>query len=266
MDTYTIYWENAAEKMDEFLSAEAQVKDDGFCYNRKTGRRISACLPVHIFGHPIEIEKIKSICDKYGIVLIEDAAESLGSFYRDRHTGTFGKFGILSFNGNKTITTGGGGMLLTDDEALALKAKHITTTARIPHKWEIAHDEVGYNYRMPNVNAAIGCAQMENLGQFLSSKRELANMYRDFFDRMGIEFISEPKDCKANYWLNAILLKDAKEKNDFLEYSNTHGVMTRPLWKLLYKLDMYKECQTSNLDTALWLEERLVNIPSSVRI
>ena len=256
----------SAEKLEEFLSAESYMKDDGFSYNKKTGRRISACLPVHIFGHPVDIEKIYGICIKYGIVLVEDAAESLGSFYKNKHTGTFGKFGAVSFNGNKTITTGGGGMLLTDDEAFALKAKHLTTTAKIPHRWEIAHDEIGFNYRMPNVNAAIGCAQMENIDRYLQSKRDLAHEYKEFFERIGIEFISEPADSKSNYWLNAIILTNAQEKNDFLEYTNTHGVMTRPVWTLMHKLPMFQGCQTSNLDAALWLEDRVVNIPSSARI
>jgi perosamine synthetase len=252
--------------LEEFLASETRLADDGFCYNIRSGRRVSACVPMHVFGHPVEIERIKNICAANRIFLIEDAAESLGSFYHGRHTGTFAKLAILSFNGNKTITTGGGGMLLCDDEALAKRAKHISTTARIPHSWEIAHDEVGYNYRMPNVNAAIGCAQMESLDRFVENKRELAALYRDFCERLGVQFLREPQGCRSNYWLNALILRDHEEREAFLKYSNGCGVMTRPLWKLMHKLDMYKHCQTSRMDTALWLEARTVNIPSSVRL
>lgn len=253
------------DSLQEFLEQQTNVKDDGFCYNKKTGKKIAACVPVHIFGHPLKIDKIKNICDKYNIVIVEDAAESIGSFYKNKHTGTFGQTGILSFNGNKTITTGGGGMIITNNEKFAKRARHITTTAKVPHKWEFVHDETGYNYRMPNINAAIGCAQMENISFFIKNKRELASIYKEFFDKIDIEFITEPKNCMSNYWLNSIFFKNRKERDEFLEYSNNNGVMTRPVWRLMNKLEMYKDCQTTNLDNAKWLEERIVNIPSSVR-
>lgn len=207
------------EKLEPFLEKETVI-EDGYCRNRKTGRRISACVPVHVFGHPVKIDKIKQLCDMHYISLVEDAAESLGSFYKGRHTGTFGKLGILSFNGNKIITTGGGGMILTDDEQLAKNIRHMTTTAKIPHPWEFIHDMTGYNYRMPNVNAAIGCAQMEELTTFLENKRQLASIYEEFFDGIGIRFFKEGEDCRSNYWLNAIILNDKKQSDQFLDYSN----------------------------------------------
>ncbi len=254
------------DKLEEFLECETIIKDDGFCYNKKTDNRISVCLPVHIFGHPVKIEEVKSICQRHNIALIEDAAESLGSLYKGEHTGTFGKLGILSFNGNKIVTTGGGGMIITNDENLANKARHLTTTAKVPHKWEFVHDEVGYNYRMPNVNAAIGCAQMENLPFFIENKRELARIYQDFFNEIGVEYFSEKKDCRSNYWLNAIILKDRAERDKFLEHCHKNNIMARPVWTLMNKLPMYRNCQHTNLDNAQWLEDRIVNIPSSVRV
>lgn len=253
------------ESLEEFLQASTFQKDDG-CYNKISGCKISACVPMHVFGHPVKIDLIKDICDRYRIVLIEDAAESLGSFYKGRHTGTFGALGVLSFNGNKIITTGGGGMIVTDDEALAKRAKHITTTARLTHKWAFVHDEVGYNYRMPNINAALGCAQMEELKGFIESKRELAEIYREFFDKLGIKFLTEPEGAKSNYWLNTIILKDMAERDAFLEYSNSKGIMTRPVWTLMNKLEMYKDCQSTSLENSIWIEERAVNIPSSARV
>ncbi|MBA4391150.1 MAG: aminotransferase DegT [Syntrophus sp. (in: bacteria)] len=253
-------------KLEEFLKNETIIKDDGFCYNKQTGNKISACVPVHIFGHPVKIEHIKSICGKYNITLVEDAAESLGSFYKEKHTGIFGKIGILSFNGNKLITTGGGGMIITDDENIARQAKHITTTAKVSHKWEFFHDEVGYNYRMPNVNAAIGCAQMESLPKYLDNKRETAALYKVFFNELGISFLVEPEGCGSNYWLNAIILKDRVQRDEFLEYCNNNRVMSRPIWTLMNKLPMYQHCQHINLENAQWLEDRVVNIPSSVRV
>ncbi|OQY98965.1 MAG: aminotransferase DegT [Candidatus Brocadia sp. UTAMX2] len=253
------------EKLAEFLRTCTVQKDDG-CYNKKSGCKIRACVPVHIFGHPAKIDLIRDICDRHRIVLIEDAAESLGSFYKGRHTGTFGSLGVLSFNGNKIITTGGGGMIITDDKDLARRAKHITTTSRLPHKWIFVHDEVGYNYRMPNINAALGCAQMEQLPVFLESKRTIAKHYRNFFEKHDIPFFVEPANARSNYWLNAIILKDKAERDAFLEYANTNGVMTRPIWALMNSLEMYKGCQNVSLDNAVWLEERVVNIPSSARV
>lgn len=254
------------EKLEEFLEQNAEIRNDGYYYNKNTNNRIFACVPVHIFGHPCLIDKIIEICNKYNIVVVEDAAESIGSKYFDKHTGTFGKTAILSFNGNKTITTGGGGMLITDDEQLAKKAKHITTTAKVPHLYEFYHDELGYNYRMTNVNASIGCAQMEKIDEYIANKRETASLYKDFFAKSEIDFFTEKENCISNYWLNLIFLKDREHRDTFLKYTNENGVMTRPAWTLMNKLPMYKNCLSTNLDNAQWLEDRLVNIPSSVRI
>ena len=242
------------------------MKDDGNCYNKVTKRIIRACVPVHTFGHPSRIEQIKTLCEKHNILIVEDAAESLGSTYQGKHTGTFGLLGIYSFNGNKTITCGGGGVIVTDEEVLGKHAKHITTTAKVPHPYEYVHDEVGYNYRMPNINAALACAQMENLEDFIIRKRELATEYKRFFNTIGVGFIVEPENCRSNYWLNSIVLQNRDERDSFLEFSNTSGVMTRPVWRLMNKLDMYRNCQSTDLENAQWLEDRVVNIPSSVRI
>lgn len=254
------------EALERFLSECSEFREDGYSYNKKTGRRISACVPMHVFGHPVDLDRIILILEKYNITLVEDAAESLGSFYKNKHTGTFGKLGVLSFNGNKIITTGGGGMILTDDPDLGKLAKHITTTAKVPHPWEFSHDMLGFNYRLPNINAALGCAQLENIGIFLEKKREVAALYRNFFDSLGVTFISEPEGCRSNYWLNAILFNDSKERDEFLYFSNNNGVMARPLWNLLPELPMYEKCQTDRLESARWLWERLVNIPSSARL
>jgi len=255
------------DKLEEFLNQNSIIKNDGFCYNKTTGNIIKACVPMHTFGHPGRIDRIKEICDKYNIVLVEDSAESLGSLYKDKHTGTFGKCGIYSFNGNKTITCGGGGMIVTDDEGLAKRAKHITTTAKIPHQWEFNHDEVGYNYRLTNINAALGCAQLENLEMFIENKRQLAEIYNEFFKKYDeIKFFSEPENCRSNYWLNAVILKDLNARDRFLEVTNSNGVMTRPIWKLMNKLPMFEGCMRGNLEISEWLEERVVNIPSSVRL
>jgi perosamine synthetase len=234
-------------------------------YNKSTGNFISACVPMHTFGHPCRIDEIVDICRRFNIPVVEDATESLGSYYKDRHTGTFGDIGVLSFNGNKILTTGGGGMLLFQDEIIAKKAKHLSTQAKIPHKWEIVHDDTGYNYRMPNINAALGLAQIEQLDGFLQSKRVLAGKYNEFFEQLNIPFISEPPNSRSNYWLNSILLSGKKEKDDFLKYSNERGVLTRPAWKLMNKLAMFSECQTDRLINANYLAETLVNIPSSAR-
>ena len=234
------------------------------CINNATGKIIKACIPMHTFGHPCRVDEIKDICDKYHIYLIEDAAESLGSFYKGKHTGTFGQMGVMSFNGNKIITAGSGGCILTNDESLAKKAKHLTTTARVQHKWEYTHDMVGYNYRMPNLNAALLVAQLENLDKFLVKKRELAEKYIDFFDNTSCIFIKESKDSRSNYWLNAVTLKDENQRNLFLSETNAYGVMTRPIWTLMNKLIMFKNSQCGDLSNSEWLEQRIVNIPSSV--
>jgi aminotransferase in exopolysaccharide biosynthesis len=242
------------------------ILTDGKCLNRSTGKTIKACVPMHTFGHPCRIDELKIICDEWHIALVEDAAESLGSYYKGKHTGTFGCIGAFSFNGNKIITSGGGGVIVTDDEALAKRAKHITTTAKVPHKWEYVHDEIGYNYRLPNLNAALLCAQLEQLESFLENKRILAAEYKEFFLSQNIRFVEEPVGAKSNYWLNTILLDEAKIRDEFLEYTNTNGVMTRPIWALMNKLEMFQECQHANLENSLFLEERVVNIPSSVRL
>jgi perosamine synthetase len=237
------------------------------CINNATGKIIKACIPMHTFGHPCRVDEIKDICDKYHIYLIEDAAESLGSFYKGKHTGTFGQMGVMSFNGNKIITAGGGGCILTDDESLAKKAKHLTTTAKAPHRWEYNHNMIGYNYRMPNLNAALLVAQLESLEIFLLKKRELAAAYTDFFNYTTTHsFVKEPIDSQSNYWLNAIIFKDKKQRDLFLDETNSEGVMTRPTWVLMNKLPMFKNAQHGDLTNSEWLEQRVVNIPSSVVI
>jgi aminotransferase in exopolysaccharide biosynthesis len=253
------------EKLNEFLINNSILKVDGRCYNKTTGRRIAACLPMHTFGHPVRIDQIIEICEKFKIPVIEDAAEAIGNLYKEQHAGTFGNMGILSFNGNKPVTTGGGGMVITNDETTATKAKHLTTTAKKSHPWEFIHDEVGYNYRLPNINAAVGCAQMECFTAVLDNKRTTAQIYNQFFQEIGISFITEPAHARSNYWLNAIILKDRQERDQFLVYSREKGVQTRPVWRLMSNLPMYSHCQCTSLETAQWLEEGVVNIPSSVR-
>lgn len=232
-------------------------------YNKLTNRRISACVPMHTFGHPAKLAELQDVCKRYNIPLIEDAAESIGSYYKGRHTGTFGKFGILSFNGNKLITTGGGGMILTDDEHSAKMAKHLTTQAKVPHQWEFRHDQIGYNYRLTNIAAALGCAQMENLDYLLSLKRKLAEQYIEFFKNTEYEFFIEPKDCKSNHWLNVLITKDKDHRDELLQFTNQRGVMTRPIWELMNRLPMFANCQTDGLDNSIWFADRVVNIPSS---
>ncbi|MFA6013581.1 MAG: LegC family aminotransferase [Gallionellaceae bacterium] len=246
----------------EFLTANTNQTEEG-CINKTSGRKISAVVPMHTFGHPCRIDEIARICEEFNIPLCEDAAESLGSYYQGKHTGTFGKLAAFSFNGNKTITTGGGGMIITNDEALAKRAKHITTTAKQPHPYEFVHDEIGYNYRLPNINAALGCAQLESLPRLLESKRSIALSYQEFFANSDIKFVSEPKYSQANYWLNALILKDKQAREDFLKVLNEAGVMSRPIWRLMNELTMFSDCQSSDLSNAKWLEERVVNIPSS---
>ena len=248
-----------------FLQDHARIKENA-CYNKFTGNRITVCVPMHTFGHPCRIDEIVEICNHYHVALVEDAAESLGSLYQGKHTGTFGQFGIYSFNGNKTVTCGGGGVIVTNNEVLAKKSKHITTTAKLPHPYEYVHDMTGYNYRMPNLNAALACAQLEQLSAFIENKRELARRYQEFFGHLDIPFIKEPEHTRSNYWLNAIIMPDRKTRDEFLKATNEAGIMTRPVWRLLNKLDMYKDCQADAMGNAQWLEDRVVNIPSSVRI
>lgn len=250
--------------LEAFLSQNTEQKTDG-CYNKTTNRKIAAIVPMHTFGHPCRIDEIAEICNQYRIELVEDAAESLGSYYKGQHTGTFGKIGVVSFNGNKIITTGGGGMLLFNDEKLATKAKHLTTQAKVPHPWEFVHDEIGYNYRMPNINAAMGVAQLEQIELFLKAKRQLANAYQYFFaDKKGITYVIEPENTRSNYWLNAILLDNRNERDAFLEYTNKQGIMTRPVWELMNRLPMFQNAQCDDLSNAEWIADRLVNISSSV--
>lgn len=248
-----------------FLTSNCTIINNQ-CKNTTTGKIIKACVPMHTFGHPCRIDEIKTICEEWHIALVEDAAESLGSLYKDKHTGTFGTVGAFSFNGNKIITSGGGGVIVTDDERLAKRAKHLTTTAKIPHKWEYVHDEIGYNYRMPNLNAALLCAQLEQLDGFLDNKRELASHYEAFFQNTGVQFIKEPDNSRSNYWLQAIVLKNQQQRDEFLDFTNTRNVMSRPIWRLMNELEMFKMCQTSDLQNSYYLEERVVNIPSSVRL
>ena len=253
-------------KLKEFLEEFTHMNENGDCINKSTNKVIKACVPMHTFGHPCKIDEIVQICDAYNIAVVEDAAESLGSYYKKKHTGSFGTFGVFSFNGNKIITSGGGGMLVTDNEELAKKAKHLTTTAKVAHPYEYIHDEIGYNYRLTNLAAALGVAQMENLQFFIDKQRDLAGDYDEFFKNTDIEFIQAPKDALSNCWLNAVVLKNKQTRDEFLKYTNDNGVMTRPIWRLMNKLDMFKDAQTGNLDNARWLEERVVNISSSIRV
>lgn len=250
----------------EWLEVNAEIKE-GTCYNKTTGRRIKACVPMHTFGHPVHLDELVKVCEEWHIELVEDAAESLGSFYKGRHTGTFGKVGAISFNGNKTITTGGGGMLLFMDEELGQFAKHLTTQAKVPHRWEFVHDHIGYNYRMPNINAALGCAQMEHLEEFVLNKRETAAKYAEYFKNIeDIDFFTEPSDCRSNYWLNVVILKDKQSQLEFLQQTNDNGIMTRPIWELMNRLPMFEHCQNDGLSNSIWLADRVVNIPSSVKL
>jgi aminotransferase in exopolysaccharide biosynthesis len=233
-------------------------------YNKTTNRRISAVVPMHTYGHPCRIDEIVSICGKYNIPVVEDAAESLGSWFKEKHTGTFGKIGVLSFNGNKILTTGGGGILLFNDINLAKRAKHLSTQAKVPHPWSFFHDEIGYNYRMPNINAALGVAQLEQIESFLVAKRDLANKYKTFFNKQQISFVAEPQYAKSNYWLNAIFFENRNKRDAFLKYTNENGVMTRPAWELMNRLPMFQDAQCGELSNADWIVDRLVNIPSSV--
>jgi len=252
------------KKLHKFFKKHTSVNQNGECINKKTRKIIKACIPMHTLGHPCEIDKIVLICKKFNVDVVEDAAESLGSFYKKRHTGTFGKIGIFSFNGNKIITTGGGGMIVTNDENIAQRAKHLTTTAKVAHQWEYSHDEIGFNYRMPNINAALGVAQFENLKRYLYKKKELTFKYSQFFKEKSVHLVQEPKDAKSNYWLQTLLFKNKKKRDEFLEVTNKNGVMTRPIWKLLNTLEMYKDCQRDSLKNSKWLEKRIVNIPSSI--
>lgn len=248
-----------------YLDAHTEQRN-GLCINKSSGRVIRAIVPMHTFGHPVLLDELLAVAQDFNLVMVEDAAESLGSYYHGRHTGTFGQLGTLSFNGNKTITTGGGGAILTNDSALAVRAKHLTTTAKLPHAWHYVHDEIGYNYRMPNLNAALGCAQLEQLPQFIQSKRNLFERYREAFASVhGISVQGEPENCSSNYWLQALVLdRDNIGQHDaLLQALNAAGCMSRPAWTLMHKLTPYAACPSMALPVAESLAARLINIPSS---
>ncbi len=250
--------------VENFLEEFGELREDG-CYNKKTNRKISACVPMHTFGFPVHLDELIQICTKWKIPIIEDAAESLGSEYDGKPTGSLGDLGVFSFNGNKIVTCGGGGAIVTNNIELGIKGKYLTTTAKVPHPYEYAHNEIGYNFRMPNLNAALACAQLEQLNDFLDNKRKLAQEYNEFFNSKGIKFRTETENTKANYWLMCVELENKIERDLFLKTTNEQNVMTRPIWQLMYRLPMYTHCQKDEQKNAEFLEERIVNIPSSVR-
>jgi perosamine synthetase len=252
------------EKLEDFLKKNTTIDKQGNCINKTTKRIIMACVPMHTFGHPARIDEIAAVCKTHHLFLIEDAAESIGSSYKGQQTGSFGKIGVFSLNGNKTITSGGGGALVTNNESLAKRAKHLTTQAKVAHPWNFEHDELGYNYRLPNINAALACAQLEQLDQFIASKRKVYEQYKRFFESLPADFFIEPQGARSNCWLNALVLASKNERDAFLEHTNAAGVMTRPIWKLMNNLALYKAYQHGDLSNAQWLEDRVVNIPSSV--
>ena len=254
------------DSLEVYLDETCEVREDGFCWNKMTNRQVVACLPMHTFGFPVQIDAIQKICDRYRISLIEDAAESLGSTYKEKHTGLVGKMSAISFNGNKIITAGGGGVILTNDEELAVHAKHITTTAKIAHSWDFMHDEVGFNYRLPNLNAALGVAQMEVLPDYLKNKRILAKRYQQWGKDYGIKFMQEPAQSKSNYWLNTVILPNKVERDAMLDFTNSNNVMTRPAWTPMHKLGMNSQYQKTEMKNTEWLFDRIVNVPSSVII
>lgn len=247
---------------EEYLQQYAELTDHG-CIHKVTKQRIKAIVPMHTFGHPVELDELVLLCQKWQLVLVEDAAESLGSFYKGQHTGTIGKFGALSFNGNKIVTTGGGGMVLCADECAGKHTKHVTTTAKVPHPYEFFHDEPGFNYRMPNINAALGCAQMEALDNFLVKKRNLAEKYNTFFSNSDFIFVKEPSYAKSNYWLNAIICPNIMTRDNLLNETNQSGVMTRPIWKLMHTLPMFSNSLCGDLQYSEYIEKHLINLPST---
>ncbi len=254
------------DALERFLDKTAEKKDQGI-FNKISGKKISAILPMHTFGHPCKMAQIMELANHWNIAVVEDAAEALGSRISPKHCATFGSLGVLSFNGNKTITCGGGGAIITNDEKLAQRAKHLTTTAKVSHPWEFVHDEIGYNYRLPNLNAALACAQLDQLDDILDDKRKLAKAYEFFFKETGWgDFFTEPEGCTSNYWLNSVITSDQTQRDDFLKITNESGIMTRPVWQLMPDLPMYKNCQKDDLENARWLARRIVNLPSSARI
>ena len=247
-----------------FLEEYGELRD-GVCYNKNTNKKIAACMPMHTFGFPVHLDELINICKKWNITIVEDAAESIGSEYKGMPTGSFGKLGVFSFNGNKIVTSGGGGAIVTNDLDLGIKAKHLTTTAKVPHPYEYVHDEIGYNFRMPNLNAALACAQLEQLETFIQNKRNLALEYKVFFESQGIKFRKELPNTKANYWLMCLELENKKDRDSFLKETNENKVMTRPIWQLIFKSPIYSSFQRDSQENAIYLEDRIVNIPSSVR-
>lgn len=248
-----------------FLEEFGERRENG-TFNRKTGKRIAACVPMHTFGFPVNLDELMAVCNKWNIPVVEDAAESLGSYYKGKHTGSFGQLGVFSFNGNKIVTSGGGGMIVTQNEEVGRFGKHLTTTAKVPHPYEYVHDHVGYNFRMPNLNAALVCAQLEQLEVFLANKRALAHAYAGFFVGQNIIFRKELENTQANYWLMCVELENLEERNAFIKATNDAKTMTRPIWQLMYRLPMYQHCYRDAQKNAEFLEERIVNIPSSVSI
>ena len=249
--------------LDIYLEDFARINTDGLCEDKSTGQIYRAVVPMHTFGHPVELDELLIVCKKWNVSLVEDAAESLGSFYKGQHTGTFGDFSAISFNGNKVITTGGGGMVLCKRVADGMHTKHVTTTAKVPHPYEFFHDEAGFNYRLPNLNAALGCAQMEVLPKFIQQKRALALQYNDFFAGSEFTFITEPDYAQSNYWLNAIICPNTEVRETFIKETNARGVMTRPIWKLMHRLPMFENAKRGPLPISEWFESCLVNVPSS---
>jgi aminotransferase in exopolysaccharide biosynthesis len=249
--------------LEAWLIDNARLDSEGNCRTKNDDKLIRACLPMHTFGHPVELDDLVEVCARWNLVLVEDAAESLGSFYKGRHTGTFGQLGTLSFNGNKIITTGGGGMILASKE-LGARAKHLTTTAKKPHPYEFVHDEVGFNYRLPNLNAALGCAQLEQIEGFIAAKRILADRYAKELQGSELEFFQEPPDCRSNYWLNAVICDNGEQRDALIKTTNDQGVMTRPIWQLMNHLPIYAHCRKGDLSNSEWLGVRVVNLPSSV--
>jgi perosamine synthetase len=250
--------------VNSFLEEFAELRE-GVCYNKKTNKKIAACMPMHTFGFPVHLDELMPICNKWNIPIVEDAAESIGSEYKGRPTGSFGKLGVFSFNGNKIVTSGGGGAIVTNDLEIGIKAKHLTTTAKVPHPYEYVHDEIGYNFRMPNLNAALACAQLEQLNSFIQNKRKLASEYSIFFESSGVKFRTELSNTRANYWLMCVELENLKDRDAFLKETNEKKVMTRPIWQLIFKSPLYSNFQRDSQVNAIYLEDRIVNIPSSVR-
>jgi aminotransferase in exopolysaccharide biosynthesis len=261
VDMHTLGLSPAA--LEAWLEQHARIEEDGICRLKNGRRAIRAIVPMHTFGHPVDVEGLLAVCRRWHLAMIEDAAESLGSLYRGRHTGTFGALGALSFNGNKILTTGGGGMVLADDE-LGSRAKYLTTTAKRPHPYEFIHDEIGFNYRLPNLNAALGCAQLEQLDGFLAAKRALAARYAELLHGSDLRYFCEPAQCRSNYWLNAVICTDLRQRDELLKVTNESGVTTRPIWRLMHHLPAFSDCLRGELPNAEWLEVRVVNLPSSV--